>query len=106
MALRDAKGVRVYTRNGNDFSKRFPLIMAAVATLPARSRLIDGEAIVSNEAGLAVFNLMRRSVPPLTPGAWQRDLRRHRKTHPRPAADKPLLVLTERHPLGSHNTST
>jgi len=30
--------------------------VAAVATLPARFCLIDGEAIVSDEAGLAVFS--------------------------------------------------
>jgi hypothetical protein len=41
-------------------------------------------------------------VPPLATALLQRDLRRHRKTHPLSAADKPLLVLTERHPLGSH----
>jgi ATP-dependent DNA ligase len=41
LAQRDAKGVRLYTRNGNDFSKRFPLVVAAVATLPVRSCLID-----------------------------------------------------------------
>jgi bifunctional non-homologous end joining protein LigD len=33
--------------------------VAAVATLPARSCLIDGEAIVTDEAGLAVFELIR-----------------------------------------------
>jgi hypothetical protein len=27
---RDAKGVRLYTQNGNDFTKRFPLVVAAV----------------------------------------------------------------------------
>jgi hypothetical protein len=31
----------------------------AVASLPARSCQIDGEAIVSDESGLAVFNLIR-----------------------------------------------
>jgi ATP-dependent DNA ligase len=59
MARRDAKGVRLPTRNGNDFTKRFPLIVAAVATLPVRSCLIDGEAIVSDDSGLAVFDLIR-----------------------------------------------
>jgi ATP-dependent DNA ligase len=59
LARRDAKGVRLYTRNGNDFTARFPLIVAAVTTLPTRSCLIDGEAIVSDEAGLAVFDLIR-----------------------------------------------
>ena len=51
--------MRLRTRNGNDFTKRFPLIVAAVATLPVRSCLIDGEAIVSDESGLAVFDLIR-----------------------------------------------
>ena len=61
MALRDAAGVRLITRNGNDFTKRFPLTVAAVAALPVRSCLIDGEAIVTDEAGLAVFELIRRA---------------------------------------------
>jgi len=52
LALRDAAGVRLYTRNGNDFTKRFPLIVAAIATLPVRSCLVDGEAIVSNDSGI------------------------------------------------------
>jgi ATP-dependent DNA ligase len=51
--------VRLYTRNCNDFGKRFPLIVAAVMALSARSCLIDGEAIVSDEGGLAVFELIR-----------------------------------------------
>jgi ATP-dependent DNA ligase len=28
LALRDAGGVRLYTRNGHDFGKRFPLVVA------------------------------------------------------------------------------
>lgn len=51
--------MRLYTRNGHDFTKRFPLIVAAVATLPVRSCLVDGEVIVSNDNGLAVFELIR-----------------------------------------------
>ena len=44
-ARRDAAGVRLLTRNGHDFAGRFPLPAAAVAELPARSCLIDGEAL-------------------------------------------------------------
>jgi ATP-dependent DNA ligase len=51
--------VRLLTPNGHDFGKRFPLVVAAVAALPARSCPIDGEAIVGDEAGLAVFELLR-----------------------------------------------
>jgi bifunctional non-homologous end joining protein LigD len=60
MARRDAVGVRLLTRKGNDFSRRFPQVVAAMTALPARSCLIDGEAIVCNERGLAVFDLIRQ----------------------------------------------
>jgi bifunctional non-homologous end joining protein LigD len=59
LARRDSAGVRLITRNGNDFTARFPLAAAAVRALPANSFLIDGEAIVTNERGLAVFDLIR-----------------------------------------------
>jgi bifunctional non-homologous end joining protein LigD len=59
MARRDAAGVRLFSRNGYDFAGRFPLAAAAVAALPARSCLVDGEAIVTDQKGLAVFDLIR-----------------------------------------------
>jgi bifunctional non-homologous end joining protein LigD len=59
MARRDGAGVRLITRHGNDFTARFPLAVEAVSALSARSFLIDGEAIVTNGDGLAVFNLIR-----------------------------------------------
>jgi bifunctional non-homologous end joining protein LigD len=60
MARRDATGVRLITRNGTDLTSRFPFIETAVAALPARSCVVDGEAIVcDNITGLAVFDLMR-----------------------------------------------
>jgi ATP-dependent DNA ligase len=43
----------------NNFSNRFPQIVAALTVLPVRSCLIDGEAVVCNERGLAVFDLIR-----------------------------------------------
>src|SRR5438067_5087703 len=60
LARRDSAGVGLITRAGNDFSSRFPFIAMAVGKLPARSCLIDGEAIVCDENGLAVFDLIRR----------------------------------------------
>ena len=61
MARLDSAGVRLITRNGNDFTRRFPLAASAVAALPVRSCLIDGEAIVTDDNGLAVFELIRRA---------------------------------------------
>ena len=60
MARRDSAGIRLISRHGNDFTSRFPLAAAAVAALLARLFLIDGEAIVTDAKGLAVFDLIRR----------------------------------------------
>jgi bifunctional non-homologous end joining protein LigD len=59
LARRDAAGVRLITRAGNDFTDHFPFIAMALKSLPVRSCIIDGEAIVCNENGLAVFELIR-----------------------------------------------
>jgi bifunctional non-homologous end joining protein LigD len=59
LARRDGAGVRLITRAGNDFSSRFPFIATAVKSLLVRSCFIDGEAIVCDETGLAVFDLIR-----------------------------------------------
>ena len=59
----NATGVRLITRNGNDLTRRFPFVAMAVAALPATSCLIDGEAIMCDESGLAVFDLIRGHRP-------------------------------------------
>jgi bifunctional non-homologous end joining protein LigD len=59
IAQRDAAGVRLITRNGYDLAVRFPLAAAAIASLPARSCVVDGEAIAVDDNGLSVFDLIR-----------------------------------------------
>jgi bifunctional non-homologous end joining protein LigD len=59
MARRDSSRVRLISRNGHDLTYRFPSVAAAIAALPVRSCLIDGEAIVCNGDGLAVFQFVR-----------------------------------------------
>jgi ATP-dependent DNA ligase len=59
MARRDPAGVRLLTRNGHDWTRRFPLIRAAVEGLRARSCLVDGEAIAFQADGVASFELLR-----------------------------------------------
>ena len=61
LARHDSAGVRLTTRAGNHFSDRFPSIEMAVGKLPVRSCVIDGEAIVCDENGLADFELIRRN---------------------------------------------
>ena len=56
MARRDGSRVRLISRNGHDLTYRFPSVATAIAALPVRSCLIDGEAIVCNGDGLLFFN--------------------------------------------------
>jgi bifunctional non-homologous end joining protein LigD len=59
LGRRDAQGVRLFTRNGYDFTARFPKIAEAMCRLSVGSCLIDGEAIVVNANGLSVFDALR-----------------------------------------------
>ena len=59
MAVRANGSVRLITRNGYDWSTRYPVVVAAVDALWARSCLIDGELVNCDERGLAVFDLLR-----------------------------------------------
>jgi ATP-dependent DNA ligase len=59
MVRRDPAGVRLLTRNGHDWTGRFPLIAEAAAMLRARSFLIDGEAVACDGDGLPVFDRLR-----------------------------------------------
>jgi hypothetical protein len=59
IARRDGKKVRLISRHGKDLTYRFPLAAQAIAELSVNSCVIDGEAIVCDATGLAVFNLIR-----------------------------------------------
>ena len=50
--FKDGKAT-VRTRNGHDWTRRFPTIAAAVARLPVRSAVIDGEAVISSTGAVA-----------------------------------------------------
>ena len=49
---------RVYTKSGNDFTRRFPAIAAAVASLPVQSVIIDGELTASYDRGVPDFRAL------------------------------------------------
>jgi len=51
--------VCLVTRNGYNFADRFPLIVGAIAALPASSSVVDSEAIAVDKNGLSVFDLIR-----------------------------------------------
>src|SRR3984893_17373292 len=59
IARKTGKRVRLYSRPGNDLTYRFPLIVEAVAKLRSRSCIIDGEAVVCGDDGIASFDRIR-----------------------------------------------
>jgi bifunctional non-homologous end joining protein LigD len=59
IARKDGERVRLYSRPGNDFTRRFPLIVETLARLRSRSCIIDGEAVACDDNGVASFDLIR-----------------------------------------------
>ena len=59
LARKDGDQVKLITRNGYDFASRYALIVDAIASLPVETCIIDGEAIVVDQTGLAIFELLR-----------------------------------------------
>ena len=59
IARKDGLRVRLYSRPGNDFTRRFPLIVETLARLRSRSCIIDGEAVACDANGIASFDLVR-----------------------------------------------
>src|SRR5690348_17248029 len=53
---------KVYTRNGLDWTQQFARIAQAALKLPAKNFILDGEAIVQDEHGVADFHALRRSL--------------------------------------------
>jgi len=47
--------VRLLTRKGLDWARKFPNVAAAVARVPAETALLDGEIVVENERGISDF---------------------------------------------------
>ena len=56
---KDGERVRLYSRPGNDFTRRFPLIVEALVCLRSRSCMVDGEAVACDDNGVASFDLIR-----------------------------------------------
>jgi bifunctional non-homologous end joining protein LigD len=53
---REGKRVRLFTRNGYDWSDRYPLIVEAALRNRATSFVIDGEAVLHGVDGISDFN--------------------------------------------------
>ena len=58
----DNGNAKLLTRKGLDWTKRFPTIAAAIAKLPAKTALIDGELVVEDGKGLSSFSLLQQDL--------------------------------------------
>jgi bifunctional non-homologous end joining protein LigD len=59
IARKNGERVRLYSRPGNDLTRRFPLIVETLARLRSRSCIVDGEAVACDDNGVASFDLVR-----------------------------------------------
>ena len=60
MVRRDgSRIVRCFTRNGNDWTDRFPAIVETATQLRATSFLIDGEVVIISDDGTPDFHALR-----------------------------------------------
>jgi bifunctional non-homologous end joining protein LigD len=55
-------GVRLITRNGLDWTRRFSAIADAVAALPAETLLADGEVVALREDGVSSFAMLQQAL--------------------------------------------
>jgi ATP-dependent DNA ligase len=61
LVVRDGRA-QAFTRNHNDWTDRYPGIIAAVVKLRCRSAVIDGEVIVQDEAGRSDFTAVQEAI--------------------------------------------
>jgi len=60
-AICTGRSVRIVTRNGLDWTHRFPAVAAALATLPMRQAVFDGEIVALDRHGLSSFARLQAS---------------------------------------------
>ncbi len=63
LAYKDGKHVRLVSRNNVDHSKRFPELVAAVASLPGRTLVLDGEVAIFDKQLRSRFEWLREPDP-------------------------------------------
>jgi bifunctional non-homologous end joining protein LigD len=63
LAYKDGRTVRLESRNGVDHTRRFPDVAAAVAALPGRTLVLDGEIAIFDRQLRSRFDWLRDPDP-------------------------------------------
>lgn len=62
IAFKSGGSTKLATRRGHDWTARFPSIAEAVAALPVDSVILDGEAVIADESGIANFSALQNAL--------------------------------------------
>ena len=92
--LEDGK-VKLLTRKGLDWTRKFPTIAAAIADLPADAALIDGELVVNDAHGVSSFSALQQTLK-----SGKEPLRRDRDQEQAQAQGAHLYRLHAQQPRG------
>ncbi|ESY49034.1 ATP-dependent DNA ligase [Mesorhizobium sp. LNJC372A00] len=65
--IKDAAGIRLYTKNGFDWTGRYRYLAEEAGAIEAETFILDGEAIMINDAGLSDFHALQAAVTRRTP---------------------------------------
>ncbi|QND66667.1 ATP-dependent DNA ligase [Mesorhizobium loti] len=60
--IKDEDGIRLITKNGYDWTARYIHLAEEAEAIEAQSFIIDGEAIIINEAGLSDFHALQSAI--------------------------------------------
>jgi bifunctional non-homologous end joining protein LigD len=96
LAYKEGARVTLLSRNDKDRTQSFASIASAVAKLPARTLLLDGEVVAFDRHGVSRFQLLQRSASAAHYAVFDclyqngRDLRREPLAARRPALEKAL----------------
>ncbi len=58
----DGRSIRILTRNGHDWTQRFPALERAIAALHVSTVILDGEAVVLDDQGRSDFNALQNAL--------------------------------------------